>query len=158
MLQSESLDHKPALVSFDTADPADLEAAWGQLAPLGIEAVTHLVEAYRSARTWQGRSAAVLYATRFARESEEAFQLGVEALGDRARHVRTRACGLLAYSLREEAEGRLLLLCSHVDVATREDARAAVAALREHDHHRFKDRDGTGRVFWIVNQSDLPDS
>jgi hypothetical protein len=157
MLQSELLDDKPALAGFDTADAAELEAAWRRLAPLGIEAVPHLVEAYHSSRTWQGRAAALLYATRFARDSEEAFQLGLDALSDRARHVRTRACGLLAYSLRREAEGRLSLLRSHADASTREAAVAALDALREQDHHRFKDRDGTGRIFWIVNQSDLPD-
>lgn len=157
MSQSKSFGEEPFPVGSDPADLVDLEATWGVLAPLGLDAVPHLVEAFHGARTWQGRAAALFYATRFARDSEAAFRLGLEALNDRARQVRTRACGLLAYSLRKDAEGCLMLLCGHADSATREDATAALAALRDQDHHRFKDRDGTGRIFWIVTQSDLPD-
>lgn len=163
MLRSEPLDTPVALDDtaffggFDSADPAELEAAWALLAPFGVDAVPYLADAYRSASTWQGRAAALLYATRFARDSEAAFQLGLDALADRSRTVRARACGLLAYSLRPEAEGRLRVLRNHADPATREHAQAALAAIGERNHHLFKDRRRSGLVFWIVNQSDLPD-
>jgi hypothetical protein len=157
MLRSPPLDDRAFFGGFDTADPAELEAAWALLAPFGIHAVPYLVDAYHSATTWQGRAAALHYATRFARDSEAAFLLGLEALDDRSRTVRARACGLLAYSLRHEAEDPLLVLARHLDAATREHAQAALAAIREQNHHLFKDRIRSGLVFWIVNQSDLPD-
>jgi hypothetical protein len=143
----------------DGADAAalDPDSAWDRLRPLGVHAVAHLVEAYRLARTWEGRAAAVSLATRFARDSELAFQLGLEALDDRSKRVRGRACGLLAYSLRKDAVARLRTLTGHADRETRDDAEAALAAIRDQNHHLFKDRDESGLVFWILDVRDLPD-
>ena len=127
-----------------------------RLRPSGVDAVPQLVEAYHLARAWEDRAAALTCATRFARESEPAFQLGLHALGDRSKRVRYRACALLAYSLRRDAVARLEPLVDHPDRDTREDALAALAAICAQNHHLFMDRDRSDLVFWIVNEGDIP--
>jgi len=116
---------------------------------------SQLVATYRAGRTWQARATAISRATRYARESEPAYRLGLEALADPSAPVRRHACGLLAYSLRREAICRLRPLLDHADPMTRDDARAAIAALLARDHHLFKDRDLSGQIFWIVCERDL---
>jgi hypothetical protein len=69
--------------------------------------------------------------------------------------VRYRACGLLAYSLRADALPELEPLLGHRDQRTVEDARAAIDAIRSHNHHFFVDRGHSGRSFWEVNKGDL---
>jgi hypothetical protein len=118
-------------------------------------AVSSLVDAYRTCPVPDDRAEAIGRATRFARHSDEAFELGLEALRDRSSRVRGRACGLLAYSLRQDAVGRLMLLLNHADAETRDDAQAALDAILEQNHHLFKDRDRSGRVFWVVDTTDL---
>jgi hypothetical protein len=132
-----------------------LDKAWDELRPRSVLAMANVLESYRGARTSQARAAAVSRATRFARDSEAAFQLGLEALTDRSGAVRHRACGLLAYSLRRDAVMRLRTLLSHADPETREDARAAIAAILSRNHHLFKDREFSGQIFWIVCEADL---
>jgi hypothetical protein len=68
--------------------------------------------------------------------------------------VRYRACGLCAYSLRQEALPSLQSLLSHKDGKTVEDAVAAIEAIEQQNHHLFVDRTHSGRSFWIVNESD----
>jgi hypothetical protein len=131
-------------------------AEWSGLRPSGVAAVPQLVEAYHRARTWEDRAAALMCVTRYARESEPAFQLGLGALGDRSKRVRYRACALLAYSLRRDAVARLEPLLDHPDCDTREDALAAVAAICARNHHLFMDRDRSDLVFWIVDEGDIP--
>ena len=141
--------------AFDAVGWAELDDAWDRLRPRGVLAMPDLVKSYRAARSWQGRAAAVSRATRFARDSEVAFQLGIEALTDRAGPVRHRACGLLAYSVRRDAVVRLRSLLGHGEPETRDDARAAIAAILSQNHHLFKDRDFSGQIFWIVCEADL---
>jgi hypothetical protein len=145
-----SPSNEPATVGW-----VELDEAWDRLRPRGVPATPDIVKAYRAARTGAARAAVVTRATRFARDSESVFRLGVEALADRSGPVRERACGLLAYSLRREAVPRLLPLLDHPDPGTTADARAAIAAILSQDHHLFKDRSFTGQVFWIVRPTDL---
>jgi hypothetical protein len=128
----------------------ELDKAWA-----GVLAPPDLVDSYRADRSWRSRAAAVSRATRLARDSELAFQLGLAALDDPSPAVRHRACGLLAYALRRDAVERLKSLLAHTDPESRDDARAAIAAILSQDHHLFKDRDFSGRVFWIVCEADL---
>jgi hypothetical protein len=139
---------------LDTSRGADSEAAWQELRELGSDVVPWLLQAFPGFRTWQGRTALVFHAIRYARTSEEAFQLGVLGCRDRSYMVRYRACGLLAYSQRADAKPFLEALLSHRDVRTVEDARAAIDAIRSRNHHRFVDRDRSGRTFWHVNEGD----
>jgi hypothetical protein len=113
-----------------------------------------MLDEYRRIRRWQERASHVVRAIRAARTSEEAFQLGVLALGDRSNVVRYWACGLLAYSLREDALPHLQPLLQHKDQRTVEDARAAIDAIRSRNHNYFRDRQHTDRITWEVIDSD----
>jgi len=145
----------PSLVSeLDTRSSLQEEAAWVQLRSLGVAVVPHLAAFYPRAKTWQGRASLVFHSLRFARESEDAYQLGIAALEDKSTIVRYRACGLCAYSLRKDALPALRALLSHKDIKTVEDAAAAIDAIESQNHHLFVDRDRSGRSSWIVNESD----
>lgn len=137
---------------LNTARVTPEERAWEQLRTLDEAVVPFLEEAYPTTAKWQGRLSLVFHAIPFARTSESAFRLGVAALGDRSFMVRYRACGLLAYSQKREALPALKALLEHPDVRTVEDARAAVAAIEETNHHLFVDRQRTGKVFWEVRR------
>ena len=132
------------------------EDAWLALAPLGAAVAPLLLEQYRATRGWQGRVTLVFHATRFARTSDAARRLGLEALRDRSYMVRYRACGLLAYAQDPDAVAELRPLLEHRDARTVEDADAAIAALEERNHHLFVDRRRTGQVVWSVVEGDLP--
>jgi hypothetical protein len=144
-----------ALVSaLDTSRSIDEETAWLQLKTLGADVVPHLVAFYPRAKKWQGRASLVFHSIRYARVSEEAFQLGISALNDKSRIVRHRACSLCAYSLRQDAVPVLASLFRHNDPKTVEDAQAAIDAIRHKNHHYFYDRTHSGRSQWIVNDQD----
>jgi hypothetical protein len=130
------------------------EDAWAALKPLGIEVVPYLLEAFPRFRTWQGRTSLVFHAIRYARKSDEAFRLGVLGVHDKSHVVRYRACGLLAYSLRKDALVELRQLLSNPNKRTVEDARAAIHAIEQQNHHLFIDRDHSGRTRWVVNEED----
>jgi hypothetical protein len=130
------------------------EQAWAQLRALGPAVAPYLSEAYATAKRWQGRTALLFHAIRFARVSEAAYALGVRASADRSYMVRYRACMVLAYSLRHDAIPVLEALLAHDDARTREDAARALDAIRHRNHHYFVDRDHSGRSFWVVNDED----
>jgi hypothetical protein len=136
--------------ALDTSNARQEEETWSQLKPLGQAIVPYLAEYYPLAKRWQCRAALIFHSLRFARTSDTAFQLGITALNDRARVVRYRACGLLAYSLRKEAILYLRPLLKHEDSNTVEDATAAIDAIQQQNHHYFVDRTKTGRAFWQV--------
>jgi hypothetical protein len=139
---------------MDTTNSVQAEKAWMKLRDLGQDVVPFLAEAYPVFRKWRGRVALVFHCIQYARSSDTAFQLGVSALQDRATLVRYRACGLLAYSLRQDALPHLKEMFSHQDDKTVEDARAAMDAIKHRNHHYFVDRDHSGRSFWSVNEGD----
>ncbi len=139
---------------LDTTSAREQEEAWSQLRPLGASVVPYLAEAFPRFRKWQGRVALVFHSIRYARVSEDAFQLGLLALKDKATLVRYRACGLLAYSLRKNAIPHLQELLRHADKKTVEDAAAAIDAIKSQNHHLFVDRGDTGQSFWVVNEDD----
>ena len=139
---------------LDTHKWLEQEAAWGRLRPLRERVVPYLLDAYPSTRKWQGRVALVYHCVRYARTSEAAFRLGLAACGDKATLVRYRACGLLAYSLRDDALPALEALLEHRDGRTAEDAAAAIDAIRGRNHHYFIDRHHTGHIFWRVGDDD----
>ena len=140
---------------LDTPKARGEEEAWGQLKPLGQDVVPYLAEFYPQARKWQGRVALLFHSIRYARTSEAAFQLGVAGLRDKASMARYRACGLLAYSLREDAIPYLEELLHHQDSKTVADAKAAIDAIRQKNHHYFIDRTHSGTSFWNVNPADV---
>lgn len=141
---------------LDTALVRREQEAWDRLRDTGVAVVPYLAEAYPSFRKWQGRASLVFHCIRYARQSDDAFRLGLEALSDKSAQVRYRACGLLAYSQRAEAIARLRPLLEHTDARTVEDAKAAMDAIASRNHHYFVDRDHSGRSFWQVNEGDVP--
>lgn len=144
-----------ALEMFDTASTNAHEAAWALLRPLGVDVVPILAEYFPRMKKAQGRVALVFHATRFSRESQAAFELGLLALNDKATLVRYRACGLCAYSLRKDAIPSLERLLAHADAKTVDDARAAIDAIRRKNHHYFIDRSHSNSTFWEVNPEDV---
>ena len=145
---------RAAVQRLNSKTVAGEEEAWGELRDLGAEVVPYLREAYSMFGRWQGRMSLVFHSIRYARESDDAFQLGLEAISDRATLVRYRACSLLAYSLRKDALEPLKSLLKHDDQQTVDDAKAAINAIEKQNHHLFVDRDNSGRASWIVNEFD----
>jgi len=144
---------------IDTRDSFALEAAWAQLRPLGYAVVAHLLAAYARFRTWQGRTALVYYAARYARLSDDAVPLGLLALADKSYMVRYRACGLLAYALQEENLPALRRVEQQdLKPLIRQSAQAACNAILARNHNLFIDHSLSGRSNWIVNPGDwLPE-
>lgn len=150
----EAEEIRAVVKRLDTTRTLEEEAAWNLLRPLGKEVVPYLREAYPSFKKWQGRVSLIFHSIRYARDSEDAFLLGVTATKDKASLVRYRACSLLAYSLRKDALSALQALLGHADAKTVEDAKAAIDAIRSQNHHYFVDRDHLGGAAWIVNEVD----
>ena len=143
---------KFAVAALQAKAVEEEEKAWAALRPLGLAVVPYLLAAYPTFKSWQGRVSLVYHSIRYARVSEDAFQLGIAALGDRSRVVRYRACGLLAYSLRAEALEPLRGLRLDSKAGSTEDANAAIHAIESQNHHYFVDRSRTGKTFWVVNE------
>ena len=129
--------------------------AWGELKTLGVDVVGYLATGYSKMKKAPGRTTCVFYSMSYSRTSEEAYELGVVALNDKATTVRYRACGLLAYSLRKDAIPYLRSLLQHRDSRTVADARAAIDAIENENHHLFVDRRHSGRMFWDLNPGDV---
>jgi hypothetical protein len=148
---------RAVLRRFDSADAATRDEAWKQL-PAGRAALPFLREAFPQTRRMEARISMVYEATFFARVSEDAFQLGLLGVRDRSKHVRDRACGVLAYSLRDDALPALRPLLRAGDEVTRTAAEGAVDAIKHHNHHLYWDQDGPkGQTFWVVNRGDDPE-
>ena len=126
------------------------EKAWEQLKPLGPIVLPYFREYYHKIQKWQGRVSLVFHSIRYARSHEDAFQLGITALNDKAVVVRYRACMLLAYSLRKDALPHLEQLLKHSNQRTVQDAKAAIDAILSQNHHYFIDRDHSGKVKWNI--------
>lgn len=126
-------------------------AAVQELRTLGAQFPHLLLERYRAAKAWKVRRSCVYHALRYARESEDAVALGREALHDRSRPVRFRACELLAYSLREDVlvdlKGALAPMGNGPEA---EDVRAAIDAIESRNHNHFVDRDHSGKMTWTI--------
>jgi hypothetical protein len=151
MTPVEIREHVARLNTDSTRDGEEASLA---LKPLGGAVVPYLSEAYPQFKKWQGRVSLVFHSIRFARVSEDAFQLGISALADKSTMVRYRACCLLAYSLRRDALPHLQVATRHSDKKTAEDAAAAIDAIKSKNHHFFIDRNHSGDSHWIVNDGD----
>jgi hypothetical protein len=107
-----------------------------------------LLSTYRNAPLAGPRACCVYHATRYARVSEAAVRLGLEALHDRSKIVRYRACGLLAYAQRADVLDQLRQRLHDVPDISTADVRAAIDALDQGDHNLFMDREHSGKVTW----------
>ena len=154
--QAEQRRVRDVLRRFDTDNPATRDECWKQLPPSRL-ALPLLREAFPHTKRMEARITMVYEATFFARVSEDAFQLGLLGLRDRSKHVRDRACGVLAYSLRADALPALRPLLRADDEVTRQAAEGAVEAIKHQNHHLYWDQGGPrGQTFWVVNRGDDP--
>jgi hypothetical protein len=115
-----------------------------------------LAEAYTKFRRAEVRSVLLFWLLRYARRYDAVVQLARSSLYDRAYLVREYACSILAYSLRDDVVADLETLLSHRDPRTRENAVAAVDAIRSKNHHFYVDRNHTGYSYWVVNPDEAP--
>lgn len=113
-----------------------------------------MVDAYPAIRLSQGRISILSRLVRWTRDHPEIVLLAQSALIDRSYLVRERACGILAYSLRPDVISSLQVAAAHADRKTRDDAAAAIDAIRHRNHHHYVDRMHTGQSFWLVKPSD----
>jgi hypothetical protein len=140
---------------LDTRSAEEHDRAWQYLKTLGADVVPFFVEFFPDARTLDGRVGLLLHALPYARESDAAVRLGIIALRDPSRTVRHHACGLLAYAQHAAAIPSLRELLAHREPRTRADARAALDAIAERNHHIYIDRERLG-IWWHVNAGDAP--
>ena len=111
-----------------------------------------LLEKYRNEKKWGSRSACVYHAVRYAKESNDAFILGLEGVRDKSKVVRYRACMLLAYSLREDALEELKnLLLNEKYNKSFDDFNAAIDAIESKNPNYFIDRKHTGKLKLRIN-------
>ncbi|MEL6371629.1 MAG: hypothetical protein AAFR03_13025 [Pseudomonadota bacterium] len=106
---------------------------------------------FQAANSWKARSACVYYAMPFARESNDAFELGIIAVSDKSKIVRERACQLLAYSLRTDALPVLERNSNLEEFSSSlNDYAAAIDAIKCKNSDYFLDRDHSGMVKMII--------
>lgn len=118
-----------------------------ELRKLGDILPSLLLKQYRSSKKWQARCSCVYHSIRYSRRVDDSVRLGIEALSDKSKVVRYRACMLLAYSLNKEAIPALRELeLRENDKKTREDAHAAIEAIENQNADYFVDRDHSGKV------------
>jgi hypothetical protein len=105
-----------------------------------------LLTKYFKATKWRDRDELVYSAIRRARESDEAVNLGIVALQDRAARVRYHACLLLAYSLRTDLLPAMRERLRAMAEPNHDDLAAAIDAIESGDHNLFVDRDHSGKL------------
>ena len=135
----------------DSGSDAEWRAVETLHQQLGVRLPEALLATYRSSRLAGPRSSCVYHATKYARVSDDALQLGLEALQDRSKLVRHRACGLLAFSQRPGLAARLRAQMDAVSETSRADLLAAIDALEQGNHHFFVDRDHSDKIMWNVS-------
>jgi len=133
-----------ALAALDgRGSDAEFDAV-SRLAALGEKFPALLLEKYKRSRKLGERASCVHHATKYANANAAAYQLGLDALRDKSKVVRYRACLLLAVAQRREA---ILSLKALVTAnLSREDALAAIDALEHRNQHYFVDREHSGKV------------
>ena len=138
------------IAKLDTSSFTEQEKYWVEIKKLNIDIPKYFLKSYPNFKKWQGRVHLVFSCIKYARESEDAFQLGINALSDKATLVRYRGASILAYSLRKDAIPYLEKNLQHSDEPTQKDAKRAIKAIRNKNHHIFME-DRADK--WIVNQS-----
>lgn len=135
------------LGKLDSSSSDQRHQAIAELIKLGVSLPPLLLEKYRSSKKWQTRCSCVYHAIRYSRDDENTFQLGIEALSDKSKVVRYRACMLLACSLKKDALSALRELASRSsDRETQANAHAAIDAIENQNTNYFVDRDHSGKV------------
>ena len=116
----------------------------------GEQLPTLLLSRYNLTKNWAARASLIMRALKYSRTSEDAVKLALDALSDKSKIVRYRACMFLAVAQRA---GLLKVLTSKVDgypSSSREDHLAAIDAFEARNQHYFIDRDHSRRTFLDV--------
>jgi len=132
------------------------ESEWSairELRSLGPALAPHLLAHYRSARSWKVRASCVYHSVRYARDSDDALQLGLEAVHDKAKVVRYRACMLLAYSLKRQLLPELRRQRAAATGPDAADLDAAIDAIECQNHNYFVDRDHSGQMTLTISDA-----
>jgi HEAT repeat protein len=160
MLEGKKLMALPTVeelvAALDQKRQSDLGEAEGRLfKEHGLEAlVPGFIAAFPKIKNSAGRNSILFWIARFTRKRPEIVDLALLALRDPAYMVRMQACGILAYSLRKDCIPHLEELLKHKNQKTRDDAAAAIDAIKHQNHHYWIDSDHTGKAFWTVNPED----
>ena len=141
---------------LDRLDGSSSDRAWEAAHRLrdllGDSLPSYLLARYRTESHWGPRTAYVFHAIGYARQSDDAVNLGKLAVGDRSKVVRYRGCMLLAYSLRRDLLPFLEQeLKNAKDEETQNDIIAAMDSIVEQNYNYFVDREHTGKVTWRVS-------
>lgn len=113
-----------------------------------INLVEPYIKAFPLIKSSAGRIEIMYWLCRFSKVNPEVIKLAEFALNDRSKMVRHHACGALAFANNKESVVHLRRLLDNENVETREDAKAAIMAITEDNHHLFADRRRTGKVYW----------
>lgn len=113
---------------------------------LGSRLPTYLLRRFRVSKKWGVRCALVFYAIGYAKESEEAVQLGLLAVKDRSKAVRYRGSMLLACSLRRDLVEALQQIAEQGPSDARADLMAAIDAVQSQNQNYFVDRVHSGKT------------
>lgn len=103
-----------------------------------------LLHRFLVAKKWGHRASLVYHAVRFAKQSQEAVDLGLIAVKDKSKVVRYRGCMLLACSLRKDIVPKLCQLAGEAPEDTKADILAAIDAIEHDNQNYFIDREHTG--------------
>lgn len=146
-MDTENIELKELLDLVDGSGSDKEYEALEKLKEFREELPALLLQKYQRANKAKERSACVHNATRYAKDSQAAFELGIQALRDRSKHTRHLACLLLAWSLREDALESLYDAEElYTDDDTLEDIRAAIDAIDNQNSNYFVDRDHSGMI------------
>ena len=118
--------------------------------------VPHYVEALPRIRNANGRIHIMFWLRCLARKDSRVVEAAIGRLSDKSAIVRMHACELLAYSLRQDVVPSLEPLLQHASARTRDEAAAAIDAIKHKNHHYYLDRKHSGSTFWVVNPEDDP--
>jgi len=113
---------------------------------LGNQLPIYLLQQFRSAKKWARRSSLVYHAIRYAKQSEEAIELGFLAIKDKSKIVRYRGCMLLACSQRKDVLPKLRCMLTSVSSDSEADLLAALDAIESQNQNYFVDRDHSGQI------------
>jgi len=124
---------------------------------LGLELPKVLLPKYRKERKMDARIECLRFSIRYAQESEEAFQMAIEALSDRSATIVHLGCVLLSFSLRRDALPALRELAANGKTKNRRDyAHRAIDAITHQNPHYYLDTKHTGKAFLTVGSDRWP--
>ena len=115
------------LAYLDGRSSAGMQEGIEKLEALGVDIPGLMMKRYKFSRRWADRTSCVYHCIKYAKTSEDAYQIGIIALKDKSKTVRHQACILLSAAQNKDAIEHLEELLS--DEASRDDASAAIDVL-----------------------------